>query len=370
MQLPHDVRPGVEWLDVSCLSLDRQNPRLAEFGLTAATTDTDIVAWLWKTMDVRELVMSITASGFLSHEPLIVTKDDGKYVVIEGNRRLAAVNLLLDGELAKRVGASVPNLGQEEAARLARLPAVIDTRQDAWRHLGFKHINGPAKWSSYAKSRYVATVHHEYGISLDDIARQIGDTHRTVRRLYRGLMVIEQARDAGVFSIDDRWSGHFSFSHLYTGLEHSGIRDFLGLNVATMDAPNPVPRTKLEELGKLCRWMYGDKTTPPVIRRQNPDLKHLANVVADDEALAALGNGTSLDDSFELSRPSSRVLLETLVAAKQKLQKARGLVSTGYDGSKEPIQIAGTAATIADHLYEDMERRRGVGKKRQYTEAG
>ena len=368
--MPHDFPSEVQRLAVSCLSLDRQNPRLAEFALTPATTDKEIVALLWKTMDVRELVMSIHASGFLSHEPLIVTRDGDKHVVIEGNRRLAAVMLLLDGELAKAVGASVPTLGRDEASRLAELPVVIDTRRGAWRHLGFKHINGPARWSSYAKSKYVATVHQEYGISLDDIALQIGDTHRTVQRLYRGLMVIEQARSAGVFDIEDRWPGHFSFSHLYTGLEHPGIREFIGLNVATMDAPNPVPENKIEELGRLCRWMYGYKTIPPVIKRQNPDLRHLAAVVARDEALAALGNGTPLDDAFELSRPSSKVLLETLVAAKQNLQKARGLVSTGYDGSKEPIRIAGTVATIADDLYTDMERMRGVGKKRQYTEQG
>lgn len=368
--MPQDYPSEVQRLAVSRLSLDRQNPRLAEFGLTPATTDKEIVALLWKTMDVRELVLSIDASGFLSHEPLIVTRDGDKHVVIEGNRRLAAVKLLLDGKLAKAVGASasVPTLGPDEASRLADLPVVIGTRKSAWRHLGFKHINGPARWSSYAKSKYVATVHNEYGVSLDDIARQIGDTHRTVKRLYRGLMVVEQARNTGVYDIDDRWHGHFSFSHLYTGLEHPGIRDFIGLPAETTDGPDPVPEDKLNDLGAICKWMYGDKVTPPVIKRQNPDLRHLAAVVAHEEALAALGNGTSLDAAFELTRTSSRVLMETLVAAKQSLQKARGLVSTGYDGSKEPIRIAGTVATIADHLYEDMERRRGIRKKRQYTE--
>lgn len=368
--MQRDVSREVQWLDVSSLSLDPQNPRLAEFGLTPATTNEEIIALLWQTMDVRELVMSISASGFLSHEPLIVTKDNDKHVVIEGNRRLAAVKLLLDGDLAESVGASVPPLSQQEARKLAELPVVIDTRKGAWRHLGFKHINGPARWSSYAKSKYVATVHNEYGVGLDDIAQQIGDTHRTVQRLYRGLVVIEQARNTGVYNIDDRWPGHFSFSHLYTGLESPQIRDFIGLNAETIDDLAPVPEDKLEDLGEMCKWMYGDKDTQPVIKRQNPDLRHLAAVVADDEALAALRNGTSLEVAFELSRPSSRVLLETLVTAKQNLQKARGLVSTGYDGSKEPIKIAGTVATIADHLYEDMERRRGIRKKRQYTEEG
>ena len=46
-------------------------------------------------MDMRELVMSITASGFFLHEPLIVVQEGGKNVAIEGNRHIATVKPLL-----------------------------------------------------------------------------------------------------------------------------------------------------------------------------------------------------------------------------------------------------------------------------------
>lgn len=366
------MQRDVKLVAMSCLRFDRQNPRLAEFDLTESSTDKEIIKLLWQTMDVRELVMSIAASGFLSHEPLIVAQEHKQYVVIEGNRRLAAARLLTDAGLVKAVGARrVPDLTDEEIERLERLPVLVDTRKGAWRYLGFKHVNGPAKWSSYAKSKYIADVHREYEISLEDIAKQIGDTHRTVQRLYRGLMVIEQAEQTKVFRRKDRWHRHFSFSHLYTGIEYSGISAFIGLAPETEEKPNPVPRDKVDQLGELCIWMYGNKEQQiePAIKRQNPDLKRLDAVVANQESLAALRNGVLLESAFEMSRPSSRVFMETLVQAKGQLQKARGLVTTGYDGSEQVIRIAGTVVSIAEDLYDEMDRRlpRNRNRRRRYT---
>ena len=228
-------------------------------------------------------------------------------------------------------------------------------------------MNGPAKWSSYAKSQYVADVHRDYGVSLEDIARQIGDTHRTVQRLYRGLMVIEQAEKMSVFNRDDRWRRHFSFSHLYAGIDYEGISSFLGLRPEAEESENPVPSEKKDELGELCRWLYGSKkdNKHPVIQSQNPDLKRLDAVVANREAVAALRAGTELSRAFEISRPVSNVFEESLYTAKRQLEKARGLVSTGYDDSEQLLIIAGEVADIAYDLYADMERKRTPRPRRR-----
>ncbi len=36
---------------------------------------------------------------------------------------------------------------------LRELPVLIGTREEAWQFLGFKHGNGPAKWSGFARSQ-------------------------------------------------------------------------------------------------------------------------------------------------------------------------------------------------------------------------
>lgn len=358
-------------MKVSDLTFDLKNPRLSEFDLTDDATETDVIQELWEKMDVREVVMSIAASGFFPHEPLIVAQEDGKKVVIEGNRRLAAVKVLLDPSLIE-MEVDLPEITEDDKEALQKLPTVSGTREDAWRYLGFKHVNGPAKWSSYAKSRYIADVHRNFSIKLEDIAKQIGDTHRTVQRLFRGLMVIEQAERMKVFRREDRWRNHFSFSHLYTGLDYDGISAFIGLRPETDEDQEPVPLDKKNELGELCRWMYGSKKeeVPPVIETQNPHLRWLDSVVSNKEAVAALRDGQPLANAYEASRPSSKVFEESLLASKRELQKAHSMLSTGYNGSEELLRIAGSVASLADDLYEEMERKHKPSKKTRLTEDG
>ncbi len=249
---------SVETVAVAELIFDFANPRLPEFELTDNSTDSDVIKVLWDAMDVRELVLSIAASGFFSHEPLIVAAENGKNVVVEGNRRLAAVRILLDPE-SFGFATDIPEITGEAKKDLNKLPVLFSNREDSWRHLGFKHINGPAKWSSYAKARYIAEIRKGFSIPLDSIARQIGDTHRTVQRLFRSLIVIEQAERMKVFSRSDRWRSHFSFSHLYTGLDYSGISEFIGLWDYSFEDTEPVPVERRTELGELFLWMYGSK---------------------------------------------------------------------------------------------------------------
>ena len=362
---------AIQPVAVSDLTFDFKNPRLPEFGLTDNSTEEEVVRVLWDAMDVRELVMSIAASGFFRHEPLIVTEEGGENVVIEGNRRLAAVKVLIDPAVAEGLRTEAPKITAAAKEALLELPVVFGTREDAWRHLGFKHVNGPAKWSSYAKARYIAEVHRNFVVKLEDIAKQIGDTHRTVQRLFRGLMVIEQAERMKVFSREDRWQKHFSFSHLYTGLNYSGISEFIGLEPETAEERDPVPREKKEELGELFLWMYGSKSQqrPPVIETQNPHLRQLESVVSNREALAALRAGSDLSIAFEASRPSSTVFEEALLASKRDLQKAHEMLSTGYDGSTALLAIALDVAVLADDLHEEMRRKRNRRRSRRAAEA-
>ncbi len=346
-------------MKVSDLAFDFRNPRLLEFGLTEKSTEHELIKVLWDAMDVRELVMSIIASGFFSHEPVIVAKEGEKNVVIEGNRRLAAVKLLLEPALVKEMNADVPSITDKTRDELREIPAIIDTRQGAWRYLGFKHVNGPAKWSSYAKSRYIADVHRNYGIALGDIAKQIGDTHKTIQRMFRGLMVIEQAEKLEVFDRDNRWWKHFSFSHMYTGIGYPGISTFIGLRPEEEESQEPVPPEKKGELRELCRWMYGSKreNLPPVIQTQNPHLRQLDAVVGNREALAALRSSGDLTKAYEESRSAATRFEEYLLASKRNLQEAQGIFSTGYDGSSELLRIAGMIADMADDLCAEMARK-------------
>src|ERR1039458_9104169 len=90
-KVPQGIRDNVP---VKELHFDTRNPRLVEYGVTPKTSPDDILEILWEKMAVDEVAMSIASSGFWDFEPLFVVKEGGVDVVIEGNRRLAAVKIL------------------------------------------------------------------------------------------------------------------------------------------------------------------------------------------------------------------------------------------------------------------------------------
>ena len=350
----------VELVSPLDLQFDPENPRLVDFLDEGTPTQDELALVLWENMAIDELVMSISASGFFPYEPLIAIKKKRQGIVIEGNRRLAALKLLLDSGLRKRVGATgIPRLTSAQRQQLSQVPVIWTTRSGAWNYIGFKHVNGPVKWDSYSKAEYIARVHNEFRIPLKEIARQIGDTHRIVQRLYRALMVIQQAERAGKFDRSQRYRSHFSFSHLYTGLDYEGISTFLNVKPASVETRSPVPRSKLNNLAELCVWLYGDKTRElsPVVQSQNPHLRQLDEVVQNKSALLALRERMPLSVALEISYGDEAIFRRSLVQAKDALQKARATLSTGFEGDRSLLELANQIAELAYDLSVEMDRK-------------
>jgi len=357
------------------LSFDRREPRLLEFGIKKKSSEKKIIKILWNVMGVEEIVLSIKASGFFTNEPLIAIVEDGKNVVLEGNRRLAAIKCILDPTIADFIGINknTLNISQDARKTLDQIPVIfVNDRKDAWKFIGFKHINGPAKWGSYAKAQYISQIKNEFDIPLEEIASQIGDTHKTVQKLYQGLQVIEQAENLGVFNRTDIQANRLYFSHLYTGLTYEGFKDYIGITGLPEDQSNPVPEDKKDELGELLTWIYGSKKkdVPAAIQSQNPDIRRLEAVLKNREAIHALRDGVPLYQAYEISQPKEETFEQSLLEAKRALQKAHSYQTEGFDGQDENLlKHAANIARLADELYDLMEKKyvslKEAGKKKR-----
>lgn len=343
------------------LSFDYKNPRIGEFSISHDTPEIEIIQILWDVMGVEEIVLSIKASGFFKHEPLIAVKEDKKIIVIEGNRRLAAIKCFLNPEIADFIGINknLLVLPKDFRQSLDEIPVIfVEKRKDAWKYIGFKHINGPAKWGSYAKAQYISQIKNEFDIPLSEIASQIGDTHKTVQKLYQGLKVIEQAEKLRVFDRTDISASRLYFSHLYTGLTYDGYKDYIGISGVSEEIDDPVPSEKKENLEELLIWIYGSKKRKiqPVIQTQNPDLRRLEAVLKNKEAIFALKDGAPLIQAYEISQPKNETFEQSLLEAKRALQKAQSFQTEGFDGKDEGLlKQAANVAKIAEELYDFME---------------
>ncbi len=310
-------------------------------------------------MAVNELMYSIVSNGFWDYEPIIIMEDGDDYISIEGNRRLAAVKLIHDQGAIKVPKHILDKISPELLEQTSKLPViVVGSREESWRYVGFKHVNGPAKWGSFAKAKYIAEIHNDYKVPINDIAYQIGDTNNTAQKLYQGLMVLDQAAKEKVYSYDDIQANRIYFSHLYTGLQREGIREFLQIKDAEDESATPIPESRHKELGQLLEWLYGSKRndTQPLIKTQNPDLKYLDEALQSKEATVALYAGETLAYAYELSRESDALFEENLLTAKRSLQKARAYLTTGYKGEENILRVAGSVAQLADDLYEEMDK--------------
>jgi hypothetical protein len=343
---------------VEDLRFDSENPRLAEFAVDDDTTQSDLLKKLWQEMAVQEVAASIAHNGYFEHEPLFVeSRKDGKLVVIEGNRRLAAVRLLLDRALRDKLKATdLPTISSDAAEALRTLPVIVTTRKEAWRYLGFKHVNGPAPWGSYAKAQYIAHVHNEYGVPLDQIAAQIGDYTSLVRRMYRGLMIVEQAEKSGVFDRAGIAKSKFHFNYIYTGMDYPGIQSFLGLELKGTSSDKPVPAKKVQNLGQLMKWLYGERSgKPSLIKSQNPDLKNLDRVLQSEQGIRALRDGLPLYVALDISLGDEKIFVQALQQGKAALQRAYGTLPTGYSSNDvDSLKLALTIEQLAGELVDAM----------------
>ena len=353
---------------VELLELDLQNPRLISVG--DETTDVRIIAELYRSEDLSELLESIAGNGYLDIEPLIVLKEGERLIVLEGNRRLAAIRLFKEPNLAthvsesERVKITVPPFPKEYRSTLAHVSVYrVASREEARPFIGFKHINGAAKWESYAKAKFSADWYSGGKVTLSDIASRIGDKHDTVKRMVNAIYVLKQARDDGKFSIEDRASKRFNFSHLYTALSRAPYMQFLGLEPAWSrfdPKPNPIPLAHSERLREILRWLYGSREddVSPVIMSQNPDIKYLGYVLLSSEGLTVLRATGSLDEAYASTQPAGRKFSEALLRARREIREASNSLR-GFDGQDSALvniaeDISETALMILDRMRKKM----------------
>ncbi len=360
------VKPSFDNIPVENLLFDFENPRLT-MG-EDIKTDKEMVRVLWHDMAVDEIVDSIAANGFFREEPLIAIPNDPKkidpkndrFIVVEGNRRLAAVRLLLNEDLQREVGAKeIPPVDRKLRQDLQRLPVgVYGKREQVWAYLGFRHINGPKPWDALGKAQFVARVYEEQGVDLDQIAKQIGDRNVTVKRLYRGFTLLRQAETQAKFDRDDANAYRFFFSHLYTAADQDEFQKFLGINAENSLRKDPVPKKKLRELSELMLWIYGSraKNKEPLVQSQNPDLNTLREVLRAPEGISALRAGYSLDRAHEISIGDPQRFREAMTRAREDLVQANGTVINGYNGESELLSVSEEIVRLAGRVNDEVHK--------------
>ena len=345
------------------LNLDRRNPRMPD---KLFEDELQTIKYLYDNAAVEELVDSISASGWLDYEPLVVLRHDEvlqqENVVIEGNRRLAALRLLNDGKSAEKLAVALPSHRHSGANPHNIVVWFVETRRAARDFIGFKHINGAHKWDSFAKAKFAAEWLDEEP-DLNAVSRRLGDSNNTVARLVNGYRVLLHSEQKGFDR--ERIPGRFAFSHLYTGLARPSMRYFLNLPIASGVLPkNPVDDEHVPNLLEVSTWLFGQDDQPSIIKSQNPDLKRLLEVLDNEVAVRALRGSADLNIAYEVVEDKGAKFTEALFGLYAQAKTVSGDVAL-YDGDPALVDVASnilrTVRSI--HGYMQAESTAGEGRK-------
>ena len=334
------------------LLLDPQNPRLPES--KQGISQSELAEELDLGFEAYTIAESIASHGFFKSEPLIVIPaelDEGKWITVEGNRRLTALLALAREDVRKNF--PDPDKWNELAARSGitlntEVPiVVVKSRAEVVPIIGFRHISGILAWTPYAQARYIAKLVEDDGISISEVSKLIGIEKTRAGNLYRDQAIAKQATAFGI----DTGPVESSFSLLTVAMNNVKLREHIGATLGSRLEPGQaaIPEEKKSQLRELLNWGYGDGETPPKIT-DSREMTKLGKVVGSEVGLAAIRNGATLDlaiQTMDEDLPNAgRRLAKHLNAARNSLQSA----ATYMDERENDQEILELIEEIRDAL--------------------
>ena len=320
---------------VSNLLLDPDNPR---FG-TGVTTDnqTELLDHIVDNFGVLDILSSLAVNGFFEAEPLVCVAGDSDrmFVVLEGNRRLAACIILADDPRAKNQRTKVEKyqkIWNDHGSKIVEpVPLLLFDRAEHGAellpYLGVRHIASSQPWDSFAKAAWVAKTVRETTLSVEEITQMVGDNHQTVNRLLEGFYLVDQMTETGHFPRENsvkRGRGSFPyypFSWVYTMLGYRAVRDYLKLADGEV-GPNPVATENLERAGNLFRAMFGDGSKGRSASiSDSRELGDLARAFGNTETASMIISGESVSTALDILIPISERLIKRLAAIRKELRE-------------------------------------------------
>jgi hypothetical protein len=317
-----------ELVSVENLELDSENPRLA---IDGKIPPLELLRRLYVEEALDELAYSFIKNGYFGEEPLVAvrTAKSSVFTVVEGNRRLATLKLLLNPSLRKQiqVSNSFPELPNGRKSTLDPVPVIIyESRDEVIPYLGFRHVTGAKKWEPYSKARYVAQLIAK-GYSIADVEAAVGDTSRAVRKLYQAYVISNQVEtdlSMGAGPLRDE------FSLLEVTLGQQSIKEFLGIprELPSAKSNQIVSTGRLEKLRELIGWVFGDpeRELRAVVSDSRQISQRLAPVIADSAALERLRTTRDLEAAYEFAGGESEFLRKQLGRALRCAQQALGVL--------------------------------------------
>ncbi|MBN1546914.1 MAG: hypothetical protein JW902_09660 [Syntrophaceae bacterium] len=376
------VSDKIKYRNIDELYLDPLNPRLGRHRINANTNQNTLLEYMQEQV-LEELALSfITGSGFWVQEALLVTLerylDSDVLVVIEGNRRLAALKLLKmanEREINDSRWISIAEEAREKGHDVLeklfnQIPCIsVDSRNDVDEFLGFRHVSGIKQWKPAEKARFIDRLVVGKNQSFNHISKSIGSNASTVKRNFIAYRVAIQMEDIIEDLPCDALENRFSL--LYSAIQNPFVQDFIGLNMSSLDEAtrSPIAAEKQLDFKFAMECLFGSKSKEPLVTDTRQITKFGA-ILNNEDAISYVRKSATpnLENAFLIAGGPKEEVVSTLREISSSIRSILGKVGI-YKRDRnvdEAVEdIAKVVAVLLDHFpkhrshFSDQENDRG-----------
>lgn len=343
----------VEQIEFERLRLDPQNPRLLD--LPSNPSREQIVEALLDQHDPINIARALVEFGFFNSEALIaITEDEGTtYIVVEGNRRLAAMMLLKDEQLRKAVDADPEwdqlsaRFAEERPGALASIPCqVVSDRHAAAPNIGYRHIVGIKKWDAHEKAAFVTELLKDVdaGEPFEAVSHLTGETPHRVRTYIRDFRLLEQAEASGL----DVSRAKDKFGRFTRAMNAAGVSEFIDAKAPSEIEPEEPEAYEADDvrMKQLLSYVFGEEGGPPPVFSDSRQVKELGAALKSEDGRRILEESRELEAAYEAAGGLRERLLNNLTKALSALQAAGEDLPAHSEDAEVRSAVAEVAAAV------------------------
>lgn len=260
-----------------------------------------------RAFDQESLRNSIEQSGLLPIDRIVVrpartgTSDDGEhYVVVEGNRRIAACKTLLqahesgDKDLPDHVLSTI----REPSVLVLAEGVTDDPVLDQWVLQGVRHISGIRPWGPYQAAKAIEALKTRLGYTEHEVSNALSISVQRVRRSLRVLSALQQMAENEDYA---EYATPDMYTYFDEVVKRPAVRQWLGWSNESGSFEDE------ERAQHFYSWITPDDDLEgrPKIG-SSEGVRRLDAVLQDPAALEVLNTpGKSIDDALTVAAPTT-----------------------------------------------------------------